>query len=106
MQGTTHFIFSYYLTVQTDNKFLTRIHWSNKNDGSQLEHLQQKQFNHDICQIIGHDTYFKQMLTSTETSLQRGKRQDDPYVRVASRWRPFQLSLFLKKELVLSPTSF
>ena len=42
---------------------------------------------------IGHDTYFKPMLTSTETSLRRTKRQDINYVRAAPRRRPLQLSL-------------
>ena len=54
---------------------------------------------------IRHDTYFKQMLASTKTSLQRAKRQDVTYVRAAPRWKPLQLSLVLHKGLVLSPTS-
>ena len=53
---------------------------------------------------IGHNTYNKQMLASTKTSLQGAKRQDVTYVRAAPRWRPFQLSLLLDKGLVLRPT--
>ena len=53
---------------------------------------------------FGHYTYFKQMLTSTKTSLQRAKRQDITYVGAALRRRPLQLSLLLDKGLVFSPT--
>ena len=54
---------------------------------------------------IGHDTYFKQMLTNTETSLRGTKRQHITYVRAAPRRRPLQLSLLLNKGLVLRPAS-
>ena len=57
---------------------------------------------------IGHDTYFKQMLTSTETSLRGTKLQDITYVRAAPRRRPLQLSLrssCLNKGLVFRPAS-
>ena len=54
---------------------------------------------------IGHDTYFKQMLTSTETSLRGTKRQDITYVRAAPRRRPLQLSLLLNKGLVFRSAS-
>ena len=55
--------------------------------------------------IIAHDTYFKLVLMSAETSLHGAKRPDVSYVGVAPRWRPFQLSLLLYKGVVLSPTS-
>ena len=54
---------------------------------------------------VGHDTYFKQMLRSTETSLRGAKRQDITYVRAAPRWRLLQLSLLLNKGLVFRPAS-
>ena len=54
---------------------------------------------------MGHNTYFKQMLAGTETSLQGTKRQDITYVRVAPRRRPLQLSLLLNEGLVFSPTN-
>ena len=54
---------------------------------------------------IGHDTYFKQMLTSTETSLRGAKRQDVTYVRAAPRRRPLQLSLLLNEGLVFTPAN-
>ena len=53
---------------------------------------------------FGYDTYFKQMLRSTKTSLPRAKRQDITDVRAAPRRRPLQLSLLLDKGLVFSPT--
>ena len=53
---------------------------------------------------FGHDTYFKQMMTSMKTSLRRAKRQDITYVRAAPRRRPLQLSLLLDKGLVFRPT--
>ena len=52
----------------------------------------------------GHNTYFKQTLTSTKTSLRRAKRMDITYVRASPRRRPLQLSLLLDKGLVFSPT--
>ena len=45
------------------------------------------------------------MLTSTETSLRRTKRQDISYVRAAPRRRPLQLSLLQNKGLVFRPAS-
>ena len=54
---------------------------------------------------IGHDTYFKQMLTSTETSLRTAERQDITYDRASLRWRPLQLSLLLNEGLVFRPAS-
>ena len=54
---------------------------------------------------IGHDTYFKQMLTSTETSVRGAKRLDITYVRAAPRRRPLQLSLLLNEGLVFRPAS-
>ena len=39
---------------------------------------------------IGQDTYFKQMMASTETNLQRTKRQDVTYVRVGPLERPLR----------------
>ena len=54
---------------------------------------------------IRHDTFFKQLLASTETSLPRAKLQDIAYVRAAFRWRPLHLSLILDKTLVFIPTS-
>ena len=54
---------------------------------------------------IGHDTYFKQMLASTNTRLQRAKLRYVTYVRAAPRWKPLQLSFLLDKRLVLSPTN-
>ena len=52
---------------------------------------------------FGYDTHFKQMLTSTKTSLRRAKRQDITYVRAAPRRTPLQLSLLLDKGLVFRP---
>ena len=52
---------------------------------------------------FGYDTHFNEMLTSTKTSLRRGKRQDITYVRAAPRRTPLQLSLLLNEGLVFRP---
>ena len=59
-----------------------------------------------VTYLIGFDTYFTQVLTSTETSLCSTKRQEVNYVSVAPRGRPLQLPPFLHKGLVLSPARF
>ena len=53
--------------------------------------------------LIGDNTYFIQVPTSSKSSLYRTNWQDVTYVRAAPRGRPLQLPLFLHKGLVLSP---
>ena len=48
--------------------------------------------------ITAHNKNLKQMLASTETSLQRAKRQDVTYVRAARCRRTFPLPLLLAKD--------
>ena len=56
--------------------------------------------------LIGYNTYFVEVLASTETNLCGTKRQDFTYIRAALRGRPLQLLLFLHKRLVFRPAHF
>ena len=106
---TLHLILTNHCPIQIDDEPPTTSHWSAHNESCQLENLK-KQIN--VLQIttvklwhIGHDTYFKQMLPSTEASLRTAERQDITYVRAAPRWRPLQLSLLLNEGLLFRPAT-
>ena len=106
---TAHFILINHHAIQIDDEPLTTSHWPAHNKSCQLENL--KKTNRCFSKMalqhccIGRDTYFKQMLPSTETSLRTAERQDITYVRAAPRRRPLQLSLLLNEGLVLRPAT-
>ena len=107
---TLHFILTNHHPIQIDDEAPTKSHWPAHNESCQLENLNEQDQNLSKTTIVklshtGHDTYFKQMLTRTETSLQTAERQDITYVRAAPRWRPLQLSLLLDERLVFRPAS-
>ena len=106
---TLHLILTDYHPIQIDDQSPTTSHWSAHNESCQLENLEKTRsvFSDVTTQfyLIGHDTYFKQMLTSTETSLRTAKQQDITYVRAAPRRTPLQLSLLLNEGLVFGPAS-
>ena len=92
-----------------DDEPPTTSHWSAHNESCQLANLKKKisVFQITIVKLhhIGHDTYFIQILTSTETSLRTAERQEISYVRAAPRRRPLQPSLLLNEGLVFRPAS-
>ena len=76
---TLHLILTNHHPIQIDDEPPTTSNWSAHNEICQLENLK-KQINALQITIvklyhIGHDTYFKQMLTSTETSLRTAERR-------------------------------
>ena len=86
---TLHLILTNHHAIQIDDEPPSTSHWSAHNESRQLENLKKqiKVFQLTIMKLyhIGHDTYFKQMLTSTEASLRTAERQDITYVRAAPR---------------------
>ena len=79
----------------TNTRTLRAVSWNTCNNDSSITTS-----SINMHYPIGHDTYFKQMLATTKTSLHRGKRLDVTYVRAAPRWTPLPLSALLDKRLV------
>ena len=106
---TLHLVLTNHHPIQTDDEPPTISHWSAHKESCQLENLEKQISVFQITIVkpyhIGHDTYFKQMLTSMEASLRTAERQDITYVRAAPRWRPLQVSLLLNEGLVFRPAS-
>ena len=82
---TLHLILMNHHPIQIDDEPPTKSHWPAHNESCQLENLDKQDQNLSKISTgklshIGHDTYFKQMLPRTETSLRTAERQDITYV--------------------------
>ena len=76
---TLHLVLTNHHPIQTDDEPPTISHWSAHNESCQLENLEKQISVFQITILkpyhIGHDTYFKQTLTSTEASLRTAERR-------------------------------
>ena len=104
---TVHLVFTDLHSIQTANESPARSHWSAHNKSWYLENLKKTTSvfpNVTITQFyhVGHDTYFKQMLTSTETTCEE---QNDRTSPMSGRLLVEDRSSFLNERLVFRPAS-